>query len=135
VADALLRLGSLAGEAQAVIDVLTADLLDRCVSEDGPEAIRIDRKRCQEPFSPRSWFRQPLWVAKTVPDTFSTPYLVRELLLAIWRRQGWPLQAMGFAEWDCLAEMLAGRGDCQKRTFPGGVFAETTEAGLRLWRA
>ena len=25
--------------------------------------------------------------------------------LAVWRRQGWPLQDMGFAEWDLLADM------------------------------
>ena len=29
-------------------------------------------------------------------------YLVRELLMALWRRQGWPLQAMGRQKWEEL---------------------------------
>ena len=45
VVDALLRLGSLAGEVQAVIDALTGELAERCVREEGPAAVRIDAAR------------------------------------------------------------------------------------------
>ena len=42
VTEALLRLGTLAGEAQAVIDGLVEELFDRCVTIEGPEAARIE---------------------------------------------------------------------------------------------
>ena len=37
-------------------------------------------------------------------------YVIRELLMAVWRKQGWPMQAMGFDQWDQLASMLAESG-------------------------
>ena len=43
VADALLRLGSLAGEVQAVINTMADDLANCCVSIEGNGAVRIDR--------------------------------------------------------------------------------------------
>ncbi len=50
-------------------------------------------------------------------------YVVRELLMAVWREQRWPLQSMGFAQWEQLTEMLLADGDpvSTKRTFPGKV--------------
>jgi tRNA(Ile)-lysidine synthase len=117
VVEALLRLGSLAGEVQAVIDALADDLADRCVCQERPGAVRIDAGRLAA---------QP-------------PYLVREVLMLVWCRQGWPMQAMGFAQWDFLERLLAGCGQSPselpaKQTFPGGVLAEPCEAGLRLTR-
>ncbi|MGO8689389.1 MAG: tRNA lysidine(34) synthetase TilS [Thermoguttaceae bacterium] len=118
VVDALLRLGSLAGEVQAVIDSRSDELADRCVCQERPHAIRIDAAAlAAEP-----------------------PYLVREVLMLVWRRQGWPMQAMGFAQWELLERMLAACGQSEselpaKQVFPGGVLAEATDAGLRLTRA
>jgi tRNA(Ile)-lysidine synthase len=41
------------------------------------------------------------------------PILVRELCKLAWTRAGWPLQAMGFCEWDRLASLLMGaEGKC-----------------------
>ena len=59
--------------------------------------------------------------------------------MAVWRRQGWPMQAMGFAQWELLEKMLTlGGRPCaelsSKQVFPGGVLAEASEAGLRLVR-
>jgi len=118
VTEALLRLGSLAGEVQGVIDRLVEALRARCVSRQGPDGVRIDTA-----------------VLKDQP-----PYLVRELLIAVWRGQDWPLQAMGFAQWDLLAEMLlAGPGDSppgpRKRVFPGNVVVELGGGAAVLQRS
>ncbi len=117
VVDALLRLGTLAGEAQAVIDAVVDALFDRSVTFGNSDDVEIDA---------RSLLGQP-------------PYVVRELLLRVWRRAGWPMQSMGFAQWDQLAEMLVagGRADGSSisgATFPGSVQAEAVAGGLRLTR-
>ena len=56
--------------------------------------------------------------------------------MAVWRQHEWPLQAMGFEQWDLLAEMAtsrsAGPRRAQKRTFPGGILAEVRGRELRL---
>ena len=57
-------------------------------------------------------------------------HLIREMFIAHWRRMNWPLQNMGFAQWDCLAELAVDSDDVQrdtlprpisKRTFPGNI--------------
>jgi tRNA(Ile)-lysidine synthase len=118
VVDALLRLGKLAGEVQAVIDVQVDALAARCVREDGRGAICIELSAL----------------------TAEPRYVVRELLIAVWRQRGWPLQAMGFVQWEQLADMaLAAPGTTpaapRKRMFPGGVVAEVGQRGLHLDRA
>jgi tRNA(Ile)-lysidine synthase len=118
VVDALLRLATLAGEMQAVVDAQVNALAARCVHEDGPGAVRIERSAL----------------------TAEPPYVVRELLIAVWRRQGWPLQSMGFAEWEQLAHMaLSAAGSpsasaVRKRMFPGSIVAEFVSGSLRLAR-
>jgi len=117
VVDALLRLGALAGEAQGVVDAVVAELHQRCVVYEPAGTVRIDVDRLKG--RPR--------------------YAVRELLIGVWRHQDWPLQAMGFAEWGLLAQMILGpAGDWppppRKRMFPGGVLAEAQGGQLRLER-
>jgi hypothetical protein len=56
--------------------------------------------------------------------------VARELLMAVWRRQAWPMQSMGFAQWDLLADILA--SPAAKQTFPGNVLAELRDGRLRL---
>ena len=65
------------------------------------------------------------------------PHLVREVLMDVWRRQGWPLVAMGFAEWESLAAMISAAakpsaGGPRKRMFPGAIVAEIREGELSL---
>ncbi len=79
--EALLRLGTLAGQATAVVDGLVGEWFDRCVAGKADGGVEIARE----------------------PLAAEPPYLVRELLMAVWRRQGWPMQAMGMAKWDELA--------------------------------
>jgi tRNA(Ile)-lysidine synthase len=108
VAEALLRLGSLAGEVQTVIDAVVEDLAERCVRAEGPDAVSID----------------------TALLTGQSRYVVRELLLSIWRRQGWPMQAMGYRQWEQLSEMISAGGP--RQVLPGEVQAERTVERLRL---
>lgn len=110
VVDALLRLGVLAGEAQAVLDGLVERLLDIAVVEESA-GVRIDAGRLAG--EPR--------------------YLVRELLIRVWRRRGWPLQAMGFAQWEQLAEFFLESlaGNPPQQTLPGQIIVRA--AGGQVW--
>jgi tRNA(Ile)-lysidine synthase len=110
--EAVLRLGALAADAQAVIAGLAEQLTDAAVEQDAC-AVWID-----------------------IATVIAQPrHLVRELLLGVWRRRGWPLQSMGYAEWDELAGMLTRDGPGKKKVFPGGVLAERTDGQLCLRRA
>ena len=115
VVEALLRLGELAGEAQSVVDPLVAKLAERAVCRSDSDVLVIQRR--------------------AVAD--SPPYLVRELLLAVWRQRRWPMQAMGFDQWRQLAEMLTSEEShlaAAKRMFPGEVLAERAGECLTLSR-
>ncbi len=112
VVEALLRLGTLAGQSTAVIDGLVDQWFDRCVTSNADGAAEI-----------------ALGALAAEP-----PYLVRELLLAVWRRQNWPMQAMGMAKWDELAELALGTATAARRDFPGGVTVEVAGGAMRLRR-
>jgi tRNA(Ile)-lysidine synthase len=112
VLESLLRLGTLAGEAQAVIDELVGAWFDRCVTVDGPNDVRV-----------------------AVGLLAGKPrYLVRELLMAVWRQAGWPMQSMGMLKWDELSELATSTTTASKRVFPGGVVVEIAAEEMRLSR-
>ncbi len=118
VSDALLRLGSLAADVQGVIDGLVDKLYERAVKFENANSVEIDAARLAG---------QP-------------PYLLRELLVLVWRRQCWPMRAMGFVQWDQLDRMLSEESPtlptCKiKQVFPGNVQAEFCDGILRLTRA
>jgi tRNA(Ile)-lysidine synthase len=114
--DALVRLSKLAADVQRVVDRAAESLLARAAIAIGPQRAEID---CQ---------------ALRGADR----HVVREMFLALWRRQQWPLQDMGFVEWQQLADMaLAGAdsdaarsGERGKRDFPGAIGVE--RVGERL---
>lgn len=112
VVEALLRLGSLAGEVQAVIDDDVDGWFNRCVAIDRSDAAHIELASLAG--RPR--------------------YLIRELLMTLWRRVGWPMQAMGMLKWDELCELAATKSPEPKRVFPGGVVIEVTDGEMRLTR-
>jgi tRNA(Ile)-lysidine synthase len=60
-------------------------------------------------------------------------HVVREVLVAAWTAAGLPLQAMGFAEWNALAELALGEPPA-KRMFPGRVTVEAGDRTLRAYR-
>ena len=126
VVDALLRLGTLAGEMQDVVDRLVGALWQQCVALEESDAVRIN-----------------VGLLAGQPR-----YVIRELFMALWRKKRWPMQAMGFVQWDLLAEMtickIAGKvaetsqGGSERAaryTFPGNVLAETDGTIMRLGQA
>ncbi len=113
IVEALLRLGRLAGEVQAVVGEIVEKLQTRCVERAGPDSVQIACRPLAD---------QPL-------------YVVREVFMAVWRAQGWPLQSMGFDEWERLAQMVLGdsaAGPPRACTLPGGILAQRSDDVLRL---
>jgi tRNA(Ile)-lysidine synthase len=113
VAEALLRLGTLAGEAQAVIDPLGVQRFERCVTIDDSTAARVALSSLAA--EPR--------------------YLVPELLMAEWLRQGWPMQAMGLPKWEELCELAMAAAAPVQRDFPSGVTVSVAEGQMTLRRS
>ena len=108
VDEAVTRLAALADEADTVIERLVGQLAERCVERVGG-VVKIDRAELRQQ-----------------PD-----YVVRQLLLSVWTESGWPRQAMGFQQWQRMAEMATGGGEAMW-TFPGNVRATVTDGMLRL---
>ncbi len=116
VVEAILRLGNLAGEAQHVF-VGETSRLSAAIQRKGDHELVLDcRLLLNEP-----------------------PFLIRELLILLWREQGWPEQAMGLREWTELADMVAPNNSSSEftnttRMFPGSVRAQKTGEQLSLTR-
>jgi tRNA(Ile)-lysidine synthase len=114
IIEALLRLGALAGESQELVDELVSEVVRRCM-RDGKGEVLLDR----------------------IVLAAQPRHLVREVLIEVWRRQGWPLAAMGFSEWETLAAMISAAvarpaADVPKRMFPGAIVVEVRADELRL---
>jgi tRNA(Ile)-lysidine synthase len=117
IVDALLQLGRLAGESQALIDEIVERTVEQCVRFAAAGNVLLDTT---------SLAAQP-------------PHLVREVLLCVWRRQGWPLAAMGYAQWNELAAMIASANGqsphgTTKRMFPGAILVEVCDDQLSMTR-
>lgn len=84
VGEALLRLGRQARDVQQAMEELAGELMSRAVEDRTEHVCRLNCEVLSE--KPR--------------------HLVRECLTAVWKAQGWPLQSMGFAEWDRLADLV-----------------------------
>jgi tRNA(Ile)-lysidine synthase len=106
----LLRLGAVARDAQRLIDAETERLWERAVIEQGAQRIAFD--------------------CRTLSN--AEVHLVRELFVTAWRRQDWPRQAMGWNEWNQLAELVCGQP--RVAMLPGSVRAEKTGEQLVLTR-
>ncbi len=127
VDQSMLRLSALAGEAQSAIEELAGGLLDSAASP-GTIAAMV-------PATPGLGARV---IVKTAVLGPVDRHLIREMFIALWRREGWPQQNMGFVEWDALAEMVLapkGHASTQKRCFPGGIVAEHNQEFLTLYRS
>jgi len=111
VSTAVLRLSQLAGEAQEMVDGVIANTLAACRSLKSNDEI----------------------VLKIGELVAQPEFLIRELMIAIWRERGWPLQAMGLREWQSLAELLQ-EADPGVLTLPGSVVAKKEGGKLSLHR-
>jgi hypothetical protein len=110
VNDALLRLATTAGEAQSVIESLIDQLAERCVETSRSGVISLDRRTL----------------------ALETRYLVRELMKSVWCRAGWSQQAMGFTEWDRLAELVFDTDGDRRLDMPGKIAVARTGQKITL---
>ncbi len=108
--EALRRLSRQAGEASEVVARLARRELKAALIEGSAEQVRLKCDRLRR--RPRA--------------------LIRETIALAWRRAGWPRQAMSFAHWDALADLVIGGG---RRSLPGGVDARRKRGELLLVRA
>jgi tRNA(Ile)-lysidine synthase len=105
---ALLRLGQLAGEAQACIWKQLQALQQRAVRT-AADGIHVSCDLL----------------------TSEDPYLVRQLFIELWQQQGWPLQPMTFEKWRQLADFARSPGTGSLE-MPGKVRVQKNGAELRL---
>jgi tRNA(Ile)-lysidine synthase len=110
---ALLRLSALADDARRIIDRRVDELWT---------AMRLDERPC-----PTDLVRLPLEGCSTLPEEER-----RELLIRVWQRAGWPLQAMTHAHWWQLAALWSAADTTLN--LPGNVLAKKTTAGVELRR-
>jgi tRNA(Ile)-lysidine synthase len=59
-------------------------------------------------------------------------HLIREVFRQVWRREGWPLSAMGFREWERLAAVAC--GEMVAVDLPGGVRARRRQHVVQIER-
>ena len=114
VRESLLRLGALAADAQQFIEAAAEELLEGVLVERSANRVTFDCRRLAG----------------------ADRHVVREALLSVWRRQGWPLQAMGFTQWNLLADMaLAGTSNAfaARQVFPGAIKAQKQGEQLVLF--
>jgi tRNA(Ile)-lysidine synthase len=111
---AILRLGQLAAESQAIVEQLAAALAERSLATSDARTLVC---QCD------------LLVGQS-------RYVVREMFVRAWRERGWPEQSMGFVEWDALADMAlaAETPDPYQRDFPGATRAQKKGVWLTLAR-
>ncbi len=101
VDEAILRLAQQARGTQQLVANLAEKLVERAIIV-SPEQLRIDC-RCL---------------------ANEAPLLVREACKAAWTAAGWPLQDMGFSEWQQLQSLISSDALAGSRNLPGGFRAE-----------
>lgn len=101
VHQSLLRLATQAEETQQLLSNLVSDLAQKSVrhSADGFEI-------------------------ECAPLADQPPLLVRELCKTAWTHAGWPLQDMGFDQWQQLAELVQSDAIAGSINLPAGIRAE-----------
>ena len=62
-----------------------------------------------------------------------SPVLLRELVVAVFRRKNWPMSELGFRELDELSRVIAGETVCKRKQISGGINCESDGKTLRLW--
>ncbi|HEX2477461.1 MAG TPA: tRNA lysidine(34) synthetase TilS [Lacipirellulaceae bacterium] len=93
VDEALRRLALQAGEAEEVIAGAAEQIARDCIAiERGPQP-KADSKGLKVRLDCRGLHGVPMIVT-------------REVCRAAWREAGWPMQAMGFDEWQAIAELV-----------------------------
>ncbi|MEX2091582.1 MAG: tRNA lysidine(34) synthetase TilS [Pirellulales bacterium] len=109
---ALLRLAQQADETQRLINLL-AERLFRAAATVSPGLVQIDcRQLVAEP-----------------------PLLVRETCKLAWTAAGWPLQNMGFDQWQQLATLAAAESRSRSLNLPSGIRATRQGDQLKITKS
>ena len=101
----MLSLSEQVAEIEATLSVLAGRLLDASLLDAQPDIVRLDVKHLSD---------QPI-------------HLVREMFSVLWQRQSWPRGALGYVEWNRLAQTAMQGGSTN---LPGGIVARQATAGL-----
>lgn len=101
VDQSIYRLSQQATECQAVIDDLVDKLMEDVITIANSSAVHIDLSKLKG----------------------ARPYLVRELLVRVWREQQWPRQDMTQLHWQKLSELAFGQTDAVADVLPGAIRA------------
>ena len=110
VDESILRLSTLAREAQEIIDSQVEQLYIACA---------------------RKPSTGDAFILKTNPLRSATPYLVRELLIRIWKEQGWPLRDMTAERWEEVATRACQQSSLDEPlNLPGNIRVEHTAQTL-----
>lgn len=161
VTAALVRLGEMAVEVGAVIDPLVEQLAQRAVRT-LPRDANESRQENERPRDTRHRPDAADGAAVPTSDDIDFPpqamaeagradtqrvivdgrvltdqprYLVRELLVRIWRERHWPRQQMSYAQWERLADLLLAREPAASAvSLPGGILARRRGDWLELSR-
>lgn len=124
---ALARLAQQADEAQQIISLLVAELVDQCVEvQASSRQPTPDAGGDPAALSPAGSVRIDCGPLANQPRL-----LVREVCKAAWQRANWPFQAMGFDQWQRLAELIL-CADSSPTDLPGGVHARRQHDTLNL---
>jgi tRNA(Ile)-lysidine synthase len=109
VRDALRRLGQLAEDAQLIIQDRARQLLLQAMLSGSQNHIALN--------------------GAVLSD--EAPFLICEVLILLWKEQSWPLQQMGMAEWNAIANLITQPGgEPRCLNLPGNIRA--THAGCTL---
>jgi tRNA(Ile)-lysidine synthase len=120
---AVLRLASQATEAEQFVRSTAADLGRGCVKLEWGRSSGSDSLAC----SPAARIAIECGMLSK-----QNALLVREVCKLAWQDANWPLQSMGYREWQMLAAMVAGEASTQTANLPGNVRARREDAVLRL---
>lgn len=111
---ALVRLAAQAGDAQRLVESLAEQLANASVTGVGEASAHVQIDCAQVSSQP--------------------PVIVREVCRIAWKKAGWPVQAMGYDEWQMLASLARGEATRRVANLPGNVQARRHGATLTLAR-
>jgi hypothetical protein len=111
--EAIVRLAEQAAEAQGVVDGCVAALVAKCVQVNWTAVIEDDGTG-----DVAGGVQIDCQLLAGEPAL-----IIREVCRAAWREANWPLQAMGYEQWQQLAVLAMGNESLPQINLPGNVWA------------
>lgn len=107
IVESLLRLGSIAQDAVEVVESAIHPEVENCVLLRNDKTVELDRlKLCA-----------------------LSDYLQREIVVHLWRAQGWPEQSMGFEQWKRLVRSIQ---EASTINLPGNILVRSDSTITRF---